>query len=337
MNARRAAARGVLLLTLATSSASAQEASDEDLLRQGVELRSHGRDAEALEVFRRAWERSHSPRAQAQVALAEQALGRWLEAEEHLTAALTATGDPWVARTRPVLEQALGVIRQHLGRLEVEGNVPGAAVRVDGREVGTLPLRAPVRLRAGDVTLEVSAPGYYPVSRRVTIPPDAAARELVELARRAAETPAATPAPRPVAQPSTTVVAPARAPAPHSEPPAGAAQRTAGWALGGAAVLLIAGGAVMLPVGNATMEQYNDDDRCTPPGGGTREQTCSDDRRQAELLQGLGVAALVVGGAAGVASAALLLTAPRGRGRRTTWLRCGGGPGDVGIACGGAF
>lgn len=54
------------------------------LIEQGVSLREDGRDLEALELFQRAYRRSKSVRAPAQIALAHQALGRWIEAERHL-------------------------------------------------------------------------------------------------------------------------------------------------------------------------------------------------------------------------------------------------------------
>src|SRR5688572_1092503 len=55
-----------------------------ELIDRGVEQRKAGDDRAALELFRRAFELNGSGQALAQMALAEQALGRWLDAHQHL-------------------------------------------------------------------------------------------------------------------------------------------------------------------------------------------------------------------------------------------------------------
>src|SRR5262249_18802318 len=143
------------------------------------------------------------PRTLAQIGLAEQALGRWVIAETHVARALEATADPWIAKHRTALDGALAIIRQHLGSLEVVADVSGAEILVDGRAVGTLPLRAPLRLVAGSATLEVRAAGYQPVVRPLLIPAGGLARESVELTPRALATapPVAAPAPEKISTP----------------------------------------------------------------------------------------------------------------------------------------
>jgi len=88
---RRLTAIAALLMTLASSPTWAQTSLNAQISR-GVALRRQGRDASALEVFQSAWRSSRAPRALAQVALAEQALGRWVAAEAHLVEALAAAG-----------------------------------------------------------------------------------------------------------------------------------------------------------------------------------------------------------------------------------------------------
>ncbi|MBK8695071.1 MAG: hypothetical protein IPN17_23025 [Deltaproteobacteria bacterium] len=72
-------------------------------MRAGVELRRAHRDEEALAHFTRAYGQTRSPVAQAQMGLAEQALGRWVEAEEHVRRSLEAATDPWILRNREAL------------------------------------------------------------------------------------------------------------------------------------------------------------------------------------------------------------------------------------------
>jgi len=154
---------------------------EEEALRRGFELREKGSDEAALAEFQRAYDLKKGARARAQMALAEQALGRWIDAEAHLTEALQQTRDPWIARNRPLLEQALGEIRQHVGSLELSGGTPGAEVRVNGRVAGKMPLDGPLRVEAGSVSLEVRAAGYLPVVRTINVPANGLAREPITL------------------------------------------------------------------------------------------------------------------------------------------------------------
>ncbi len=101
----------------------------------------------ALAAFERAWALGGSFRALAQIALAEQALGHWREAYEHLASALRHTDDPWISAHHATLDVALREIASRLGAVEVSCNVHGAEVRVDGRVVGKTPLAESVRSR----------------------------------------------------------------------------------------------------------------------------------------------------------------------------------------------
>jgi hypothetical protein len=152
--------------------------SDErSLIRQGVELRQAQKDEEALRVFRRAWDLSGSGRALAQVALAEQALGRWPEAEEHLGQALAHGEEAWIAQNRKLLGEALYDIEGHLGWLELSGEAKQGWVGINGKRVATLPVKKPLRVPAGSVAVEVQAEGFLPILRVVVVPSRGLARE----------------------------------------------------------------------------------------------------------------------------------------------------------------
>jgi len=153
----------------------------DDAIARGLELRRSARDAEALEEFKRAYLLSPGPRALAQMGWAEQALGRWVDAEAHLDEASKAKSDPWVRKVRSRIEQSLTAVGTHLGSLEVTGSPAGADVNVDGRKVGTLPLRGPVRVPAGDVVLEVRAADHRPISRTIDVKARLLSRETVTL------------------------------------------------------------------------------------------------------------------------------------------------------------
>jgi hypothetical protein len=163
--------------TAATGVAHAQaapaESAEDALVREGVALRRAGRDDEAAAVLRRAWSLRRSPRASGQLALAEQALGRWARAEPLLLAALAAPDDAWVERNRAVLEGALAVARRHLGTLEVRG-CDGATLWVDGERVEPPP--GGLRVDAGTARVSCGRPGGEPVARVVEVTAGAAVR-----------------------------------------------------------------------------------------------------------------------------------------------------------------
>ncbi len=176
----------MLFLTLlggVASNARPSLAEDVDgLIKRGIELRRKGKEQEALEVFQRAAQVSRVPRVVGQIALAEQALGMWADAERDLTEAL-AGGDkePWVAKNRRQLEEALRVIQNHLGSLEIWGEPPGTEVVVDGAVVAKLPMSTPLRLPSGEISLMLRKDGYDKITRTVSIAKGDRVRENVVL------------------------------------------------------------------------------------------------------------------------------------------------------------
>jgi hypothetical protein len=159
----------------------------------GVALRRDHRDAEALELFRRAFALEPTPHAQAQMGLAEQSLGQWLAADSDLRTALAASPDDWITRNRPILEEALAFVAAHLGWIEISASAVGARVIVDGSLVGTTPLQEPVRARAGEVTVRVEADGFKKTERTVSVSPGARMRQFFALDAADDQSPKSTP------------------------------------------------------------------------------------------------------------------------------------------------
>jgi hypothetical protein len=183
---RRAAAAGfvlVLVLVLMASAlpAQAQPADPQGMVKHGLALRRERRDAEALAEFRHAYAIDPAPRTLAQIALAEQGLGQWVDAENDLEKALQASVDPWIASNHRILEAGLQAIRGHLGILDVEADVSGAELWVNGARVGPLPLAGPLRVEAGSLVIEVRAAGYAPARRMTSVEPAGNARETIHL------------------------------------------------------------------------------------------------------------------------------------------------------------
>jgi len=181
----------------------------EAIVKNGIDLRRRGRDAEALAEFQRAARLQESARVIAQMGLAEQALGLWTDAHEHLTKALLEAEDPWISKNRPALVEAQAAVRGHLCEIEVWGGPKGAQVGFDGVVAGRLPVVSTWLLAGSEASLEVTAPGYVALRRSLKIPTSGAgrSREHVELRLVSAAAPnlalAAIPSDRAGGSPST--------------------------------------------------------------------------------------------------------------------------------------
>jgi tetratricopeptide (TPR) repeat protein len=141
----------------------------EALIRQARELRSVGKDARAYPLLQRAYEAETTPRTAAQLGLVEMQLGYWIAAERHLAESLSAPRDPWIAANRADLEGSLVRVRAAIGEVVVNGTPAGARVSVNGWVAGTLPLATPIRAGEGPLNVDLSAPGFAPLTRSLTV------------------------------------------------------------------------------------------------------------------------------------------------------------------------
>jgi hypothetical protein len=282
--------------------ASAEAEDTEALIKQGVDLRRAGKDQAALEQFRRAYDLGPTPRVLAQMGLAEQALGRWVDAEAHIGRALETPQDPWIAKYQATLESSRLTIGQHLGSLEVSGRPEGAEVRVEGQHAGTLPLSRTLRVPAGSILLEISAPGYLPLTRTVNVVPGQLTRQNVELQTTVASAANAARAPAPHnGQPNRTLVDGA------NPPEAGSGRRKVGWIAVWTGAGLAAVGTAGLIIGELEARAHNRDNACdaTPA-----TPACQERVDLGNLARGIGVGSLIGAGLAGITATVLFLTSP---------------------------
>lgn len=159
------------LVALVPTRAPAATETVEELVQRGLAHRRSHENEKALEVFEQAHAQSPSPRVRAQIGFAKQALGRWVEAEADLVAAIATGADPWIEKNRAVLDAALAEIRTHLGSLTVDVSPEGAEIVIDGATIGNAPLAAPARLVVGRHVILVRAPGRVAEHRDVEIAP----------------------------------------------------------------------------------------------------------------------------------------------------------------------
>ncbi len=319
-------------MAFAPAVAQAQTPEVERLLRHGIELRQQGNNAEALAEFQRAHQLANTPRTLAQVALAEQALGRWVNAEMHLREALRSANDPWITRNRAALDGALGVIAQHVGQVMVRCDVDGAELWIGERRAGALPLTAPLRVDAGEV--EVSArSGERRVSQRTRVSAGETALVTLEFGRQEATRGQETP---------VTVMTPPVVP--HEENVStsrpGSTQRALGWIalVGGIAGLGV--GATGTILREQAAQSYNDNNQCpgeNAPPSVVQGPDCQGLLNDVDTYRALQLAGFVSGGVLSLTGIILLATAPSSQPRTTAHLQCGMGPGEFGVTCRGSF
>lgn len=321
----RAAVRGLLLVVavaLAPRPAWADDAS-EALITRGIELREKGKDDEALVLFRQALARSPSARARAQVALAEQALGLWVDAESDLVAALAEESDPWISKHRQALEGALAVIRRHVGSLEVRGN-DGAEVYLDGVRLGALPSGA-FRVAAGPRRLELRRAGFHNATRVVEVPAAGVARETLVLV------------------PATEAPGAGAGSADTSAVDLGRGQRRLGWVLGAVGLGMAGVGTVAVVLRENEKISYNAEFEKGACPGTNRNQPpeCEARLEKVRTFLTIGVTSYVAGGVFLVGGAVVLLTAPAAPTSRQAGatLRCAPGLAatEAQVVCGGVF
>lgn len=306
----------VLSLSLCAATASAQTSPSEAEHQRGVQLRAQGQNAEAAEVFRAIFERTGEPRALARLGLAEGALSRWTDADEHLTTALARASDPWITANRASLEQALTAVRTHLGTVNVTCATPGATVQLGSDRPQPLPLQRPLRVTTGFVTLVVRAPGHSPTERRVAVP---TGEDPIQV--EVTLTPEAT-APPPVV--TAPLVVPLSVPtAPPAPPPAlppttsrASWHRPVGIGLFAGAGVALGLGVVGTILREGAVSRFNEGGCLLHPERDeltTNTAACRDHLAATRTGAGLGVGSFVAAGVLAAAGVTVFLLAPRTR------------------------
>jgi len=283
------------------------------MIRRGIDARRAGRDTEAHARFDEAWARCRCVEAVAHRGLAAYALGRWIDAERDLSAALEAPRNPTVRQWADALRSQLAEVRTHLANVTVSVGSSNARVTVDDGAAQQVPVDGvALRLAEGDHTLVIDAPGHAALRRSLRVVGGQDAR--VEFALTRVEVPVQAPDPPVVARAAT--------------PPARlvvmSIRREVPWGL------LVAGGSSLL-VGIASQVAQQllvgawNDDACLA-GGRTRAENCGDTGVAADVVQGVAIAGYLAGAALLSVGAARWLRRPS----PTAWA-CG--PAGVGATC----
>jgi len=304
--------------TVAASTQAPAEA--EAHLQKGLELRRLNRDAEALEEFQKALALQPSARAEAQVGLAQMAVGQFEAAERNLTEVLSYASDPWIVEHRSTLADALDKIQSHLGTLSVSGDPVGARVEVNGKTVGSLPCL--LHVQAGDTAVRVVAPGYLPILRTVQVEARQRSNEVFTLVKISSERVSGSEAPSPIQN--------------RSEPSQGAARSPWPWIVGGGSVGALAFGAIESARWATKASDFNNKKDAQGRACGTGETNsggsgCSELLHDGHQARALALGGFVVGVALGVTSMILFFHQPGEEAQQA--LACGPAGPSASIAC----
>lgn len=139
------------------------------LVIQGVRQLQRGDYLSALKRFQQAYATYASPKILFNLAQTYRELGRKVAALDAYERFLRDTP----ANTRPKLvrlaRKRVQVLKRQLGTLRVEVSSPGAAILIDGQEVGLSPMDVPQRLEPGRHVVVVRREGYLTATETVTV------------------------------------------------------------------------------------------------------------------------------------------------------------------------
>jgi hypothetical protein len=137
------------------------------LLAEGNKAFKTGKFVQAERAYREAFTLKRVHDTAANLAMAEFALGKMRDSAEHLAFALRhfpLTGEPAL---KDAMQKTFDQARQSVGTVKVTVNVKGALVYIDGKLAGEAPLADDIFVSPGEHTLEVSADGYKPMSKKL--------------------------------------------------------------------------------------------------------------------------------------------------------------------------
>jgi hypothetical protein len=313
-----------LVASTGVTRARASETEADSAITSGIALRREHRDAEALVEFRRAYALTPTPRALAQIALAEAALAQWVTAEADLLRAMASQDTPIVSQLG-ALRMALSEIQRHLGTIDVRGPV-GAELSIGGVLVGQLPLPR-ARVPAEHVVVELRAPGFHPERREVDVAPNANVElELWPQHVDGAHEEATIAVPKAAAE----IAAPPREapPTPRRE---SSTDRTAAWIAGGGAVAFLVAAGIMTAYEADLVAHYNDNVSCGDLPGMPRSVRCASTADEFHTAQTLALSGYALAAASAITSAVLFITASPRRDARSVSAGCA--PTVGGLAC----
>ncbi len=145
-------------------------------VKKGDKLKKRKKDAEAAAEYERAlaaYDKSFELHPDARILLItaalEERLGRWYEAAQRYQRALDETEVPLDDGAKLKAAQRLDAAKMYLGLVVLVVSPEGAAIKLNGEEVGAAPLATPLMLRPGEYALEISADEFVTLETKLVI------------------------------------------------------------------------------------------------------------------------------------------------------------------------
>lgn len=146
--------RGTLCLALSAVTFFAARVSyadpADDAFKAGAQAFNAGRYQEAEQRYEEAFRLRPSPDVAANLAQAEIELGKKTEAAEHLSYAIRLMPGTTKPEVRAAMEKGMSELRKSLCELTIDVNIPGAALTIGARKLGSSPLPAAVFVEPGN-------------------------------------------------------------------------------------------------------------------------------------------------------------------------------------------
>jgi hypothetical protein len=156
-------------------SAGAEAAPMDDLKAQAAARKQAGdqamealRYADALAAYTDVYAVTKDPALLYNMGRALQALNRFPEALEKLTA-FEAAASPELKARVPRLPKLIADIRERVTTLTIRTNIEGARILVRNTVVGRAPLEGPLKLVAGPAEIEIEAEGYFTAKKSLEL------------------------------------------------------------------------------------------------------------------------------------------------------------------------
>ncbi|HET7540320.1 MAG TPA: PEGA domain-containing protein [Polyangiaceae bacterium] len=155
---------------------------------RGLQLFNEGDNAGALAEFKQTYALMPNPIVLFNIGLVYAAMGRPVDAVDALGAVVDSA--TLSAEQRERAQKTLADQQQRIGRVSVTTVPPGARIDVDGVEVATTPLSAPLRVAEGSHVIGAVAEGYAHARKEIIVAGNADASVNFELVLSTAKRPA---------------------------------------------------------------------------------------------------------------------------------------------------
>jgi hypothetical protein len=170
---------GLFLASLATAKAAddADKTASRALIRQGNALLDKGDFEQALDKFQEAYQRYPSPKIYFNQAQALHDLKRNADAVQAYRRFLGEAKEA-ALELRAEAQKQIANLVQKIGYIEIRSNRPGALVRIDGKEQGTMPMADPICVEPGNYKLTLEWHGAQKSSSVVAVAGSSTAIEV---------------------------------------------------------------------------------------------------------------------------------------------------------------